>query len=418
MKIIHTADWHLGQRLQDFDRLAEHQLFLDWLLNVLKKESIDALLVAGDVFDTNHPPNAALAQYYNFLVNASQYCANLIIVGGNHDSPATLNAPHHLLKRLNIHVIGKACEDISQQIIPIKRGEKIVGVIAAVPFLRQRDIRRTTAGETYTEKVERIKQGIKNHYQALADLVAPYKAEGLPVVATGHLTAVGSGVTKEDISDSERAIYIGNQGNVGADVFPALFDYVALGHIHKPKLVDVNRPHIRYAGAPIPLSISEIKDKKQIVIVDWLYKTMNIICKPIPSFRKLLLLKGDLNTVLAAMQNFEEHSEVRPTLVEVRLELEKEEPSLHEQIKLVASQNELAVLRTKVQYKLHPTDLATQLEQQISLDDLTPLEVFLKKCENVNEAADEESDLVLTFKDLQVWMKEQGEEKVGKVGKL
>src|ERR1017187_6057793 len=104
IKVLHTADWHLGKRFEQIERTEEHQFFLDWLIDKLTDEHIDVLIVAGDIFDTGTPSNTAFKQYYSFLWKVkSTCCREVIIIGGNHDSVTTLNAPKDLLKVFNVH---------------------------------------------------------------------------------------------------------------------------------------------------------------------------------------------------------------------------------------------------------------------------------------------------------------------------
>ena len=104
--LLHTADWHIGQRLHENTRDEEHSLFFNWLLEQIQTHQPHALVVAGDVFDTAYPANSAYKLYYNFLSQAHQICPHIIIVAGNHDSPFTLNAPSQLLSSFNISVVG------------------------------------------------------------------------------------------------------------------------------------------------------------------------------------------------------------------------------------------------------------------------------------------------------------------------
>lgn len=252
MRILHTADWHLGARLVERDRLPEHAAFLDWLIETLRSENIDALLVSGDVFDAANPPQDAVALYFDFLKRlADLKTVKAVITGGNHDSASHLNAPRELLRRFEVHVFGHA-------------GDNIVDlggvVVAAVPFLRERDLRQAAAGETITAVHEQVRTAIRAHYAA--QLAACREiANSRPIIAMGHLTVLGA-----TTSDSERDIHIGNLGAVGADLFNG-FDYTALGHLHRPQCVAGNET-IRYSGSLIPLSFSEASDTKSVVIIE------------------------------------------------------------------------------------------------------------------------------------------------------
>ncbi|MBE7496778.1 MAG: exonuclease subunit SbcD [Verrucomicrobiaceae bacterium] len=253
MRILHTADWHLGARLVERDRLPEHAAFLDWLLETLRSEKIDALLVSGDVFDAANPPQDAVALYFDFLKRlADLKTVKAIITGGNHDSASHLNAPRELLKRFDVHVFGHAGET---NVVDLGGA-----VVAAVPFLRERDLRQATAGETTTAVHEQLRAAIRAHYAAQLAACRDL-AQGRPVIAMGHLTVLGA-----TTSDSERDIHIGNLGAVGADIFSG-FDYTALGHLHRPQKV-AGLETIRYSGSPIPLSFSEAADAKSVVILE------------------------------------------------------------------------------------------------------------------------------------------------------
>ncbi|WP_241836938.1 metallophosphoesterase family protein [Salinivibrio kushneri] len=113
LKIIHTSDWHLGHQLHGYDRQYEHQAFLDWLKQCLIDEQADALLVAGDVFDSANPPASAWRMLYRFLADIAKALPdlNVVITGGNHDSPSKLDAPHELLKAFDLHLIGAIARD-------------------------------------------------------------------------------------------------------------------------------------------------------------------------------------------------------------------------------------------------------------------------------------------------------------------
>lgn len=252
MRILHTADWHLGARLVERDRLPEHAAFLDWLIDTLRSEKIDALLVSGDVFDAANPPQDAVALYFDFLKRlADLKTVKAVITGGNHDSASHLNAPRELLRRFDVHVFGHA-------------GDNIVDlggvVVAAVPFLRERDLRQAAAGETITAVHEQVRAAIRAHYAAQLAACRDL-AQGRPIIAMGHLTVLGA-----TTSESERDIHIGNLGAVGADLFSG-FDYTALGHLHRPQRV-AGIETIRYSGSPIPLSFSEAADAKSVVIIE------------------------------------------------------------------------------------------------------------------------------------------------------
>lgn len=375
MRILHTADWHLGARLVERDRLAEHAVFIDWLIETLRFEKIDALLVSGDVFDAANPPQDAVALYFDFLKRlADLKTVKAVITGGNHDSASHLNAPRELLKRFDVHVFGHAGEN---NIVDLGGA-----VVAAVPFLRERDLRQATAGETITAVHEQVRTAIRAHYAAQLAACRDL-AQGRPVIAMGHLTVLGA-----TTSDSERDIHIGNLGAVGADLFEG-FDYTALGHLHRPQKV-ASIETIRYSGSPIALSFSEAADAKSVVIIDTqagqtaeVGRPQNLDPKnsslrpsnlcgvkilPVPITRALVRVKAVRATLATDLANV-------PTgaWTEVTVKLDAPEPDLDRQVREVAA-GRFEVL--KVLADLPYTATTPWQPTGPTLHDLQPRDVF------------------------------------------
>jgi len=298
MKVLHTADWHLGHRLHEQSQVEEQLLFLDWLEDYIKTKAIDVLLVSGDVFDSGSPSNQSLHMYYNFLMKLQKTnCKSVIITGGNHDSPGTLNAPKDLLKALSIHVVGKASEHIEDEVFELNINNENV-IIGAVPFLRDGDIRRATAGETFEELTDKYKTALIQHYDRVATHCNKINTTKAPVIAMGHLFAMGGSV-----SDSEQNIYVGTLGHIGAADFPSDFDYVALGHLHRPQIVGGNEK-VRYSGSPNVLSFSEINyDKKVILLTLEQNKIASITDDIIPNFRNIQRISGTLQDCMSQFPN-------------------------------------------------------------------------------------------------------------------
>ena len=306
MRVLHTADWHLGQHfLTGHERLAEQRAFLNWLLDAVRTAGVEALVLAGDVFDTTSPSHAAQELYYDFLVRLQGTgCRDVVIVGGNHDSPTLLNASRSLLRALRIHVVGGVPADTNEQIISLNTNNGQPGlVVCAVPFLRDRDLRLAVAGETPEARQARIRDSIAGHYRALSEheRVRGWRERDVPVLATGHLYAAGG----EAREGAERDVHIGGLGVVGAEHFPAAFDYVALGHLHRPQVVG-GRAHIRYSGAPVPLSFTEADDKQQVLLLDFAGAGPPAITPlPVPVARRLQRFHGGLDEVEAAILAFD-----------------------------------------------------------------------------------------------------------------
>jgi exonuclease SbcD len=386
MLILHTADWHLGARLVERDRLPEHAAFLDWLIETLRSEKIDALLVSGDVFDAANPPQDAVALYFDFLKRlADLKTVKAVITGGNHDSASHLNAPRELLRRFDVHVFGHAGEN---NVVDLGGA-----VVAAVPFLRERDLRQATAGETITAVHEQVRAAIRAHYAA--QLAACREiADGRPVIAMGHLTVLGA-----TTSDSERDIHIGNLGAVGADLFES-FDYTALGHLHRPQKV-ASIETIRYSGSPIPLSFSEAADKKSVVILDLQNhssapillparasdrqenggRRIEIQTLPIPPTRQLIRATVNRATLAADLQTVPAGS-----WAEITVKLDAPEPDLDRQVREAVA-GRFDVL--KVLADLPATAATPWQPTGPALHDLQPSDVFRELLQEKQLPSDE-----------------------------
>jgi len=301
MKFLHTSDWHIGRSLYGRKRYDEFSAFLDWLAGFIEARGMDALLVAGDVFDTGTPSNRAQELYYGFLRRVSASCCrHVVIIAGNHDSPSFLNAPKEILKALQVHVVGAFTGNPEDEVLVLKGPSgNPEAVVCAVPYLRDRDIRIAEAGESLEDKNMRLIQGIKTHYAEIAGLAEEKRKPfgDIPVVALGHLFAAG-GKTLE--GDGVRELYVGSLARVGKEVFPPAFDYVALGHLHLAQTVGGD-PRIRYSGSPIPMGFGEAGREKKVIRVEFQGRVPEISEHPIPCFQVLERISGDMEKILGRL---------------------------------------------------------------------------------------------------------------------
>ncbi|RMG78202.1 MAG: exonuclease subunit SbcD [Bacteroidetes bacterium] len=375
MKILHTSDWHLGQKFLSRDRLDEHRQALDFLAELIETESVDALIVAGDIFDVYNPPNHARELYFGFLKKmVRSTCQQVVITAGNHDSPSMLAASKEILQLLDIQVIATPSDDPKDQIIELKTKAGDLGaVVAAVPFLRDEDIRKSVAGQTDLERSQQLKQAIADHYARLADCIAQtYPNHQVPVIATGHLYAKGA-----QASDKQDNIYIGNIENIDAGQFPAIFDYVALGHIHRAQPVG-GLGHIRYSGSIIPLSFSETKDEKSVYIVEFDDSNKpEIRAIPVPVTRRLKTIEGSFEEVKKRLSVFALKARAATPWVEIIVHSDEPKQNILHNIQHFARDLEVEILKIQVLRKdaaeadwSHYTDLAH----------VDHFEVFEKKC--------------------------------------
>ena len=217
MKILHTADWHLGQTFYEYDRREEHFHFLEWLKQQIKQHEIDVLLIAGDVFDSPNPSAESQRVYYRFLreVTSENPSLQIVIIAGNHDSAARLEAPNPLLEDMNIIVRGTVRRnaegdiDLQHLIVPLYTEGKVTAYCLAVPYLRQGDY---PSAENYSKGVQQL-------YEQLFNKV---KEKGIPVVAMGHL--------------------------------------------HRSQRVS-HRENVRYSGTPMPMSFAEKNNASGVVMI-------------------------------------------------------------------------------------------------------------------------------------------------------
>ena len=393
MKILHTSDWHLGHRLLDQSQLEEQSLFLEWLPDYIEANSIDVLLISGDIFDVGVPSANAQKLYYDFLIRLHHSCCReVIITGGNHDAPSTLNAPKELLNALSIRVVGKATEPISDEIFKLTRDNEEL-IVAAIPYLRDQDIRRAVAAETADEIVNRYKTALISHFDEAAESCERMKSANTTVIGMGHLFAVGGRT-----SESEQSIYVGNLGDIGAEDFPTVFDYVALGHLHRAQRVG-GREHIRYSGSPYVLSFSETNQEKKIILIET-GKPLIITETTIPVFRKILQLEGSVESCKAQLEKLDEENNSLTPWVEVILNNEKEAATGYREINKFAEHLKSEVLKITVKDEKKIDRLKSLVENAQHITGFKPLDVFKLRCEEQNLDLNERPEMLDAFNEI------------------
>lgn len=427
MRILHTSDWHLGHRLYDRDRTAEHRAALAWLLEVIEDQKVELLVVAGDVFDTMNPSNTARGLYYNFLGELQKTsCKAAVIIGGNHDSPSLLDAPAELMRHLNLHVVGGAKSDLDDQVFLLEASEGAAAgakgerggavLVAAVPYLRDRDLKYSIAGESPEDRKQRMRAAILTHYQEIGVAVeAKRKGTKIPILATGHLFAAGS----EDAEDKASHIYLADKNNIEAGQFPVSFDYVALGHIHQAQRVG-GKENIRYSGSLVPLTFGEARQPQSVCVFDLSQAGQNVEVQKItvPRFRGLKSIRGTAEKVLSELKALTLVSKALDVVklapwVEVRVETAHPLPLLREELQAVITAVESTddspkpeILRTSL---IRP-DTASSSPELITrnLSELDPEDVFYQLCHNgeTTEKREDYKDLLASFRELRNWMNE------------
>ncbi|EKF54421.1 nuclease SbcCD subunit D [Galbibacter marinus] len=384
IRILHTADWHIGQLFHEYDRSYEHQQFLNWLLETLTTQEIDVLLVSGDVFDLSNPSAASVKLFYSFLNQAVRQNPELqiIVTAGNHDSASRLESPKPLLESSNIHIIGlvqkdrNGAIDYSNLTIPIKdkQGNTAIWCIAA-PFLRMGDYPSVpNCSNPYTE-------GVNSFYKEAYTYAASKKEEGQSIIAMGHLHAQQAEVG--DLDNTERLI-MGGVESISAAAFDTGIRYVALGHIHKAQRIG-GKEHIRYSGSPLPMSFSETNYKHQVIVFDIKEdKIENLHSIEIPvsvPLKRTPTVHSSLTEVLNALKQLEPFtgdSNTAPYL-EVRVLLEGPEPGLRHKVETALQGKNYRLAKIDVRYAASSSkSKESKVISSEELKELQPMEVLDK----------------------------------------
>lgn len=377
IRILHTADWHLGQTFFGYDRTAEHEYFLQWLANTIQVNKIDALLVAGDVFDISNPSAAAQRMFYRFIhrVTTENPLLQLVIVAGNHDSAARLEAPLPLLQEMRTEIKGVVHRkdgeiDYDDLIVPLRNRQGAVEALCmAVPFLRQGDYPAvSTTGNAYAE-------GVRNLYSCLLQRTWECRTDGQSIIAMGHLQATGAEIAERDYS--ERTV-IGGLECISPDAFTEQIAYTALGHIHKSQRVS-GRENVRYAGSPLPMSFAEKHYRHGVVMVTldegWAVEIKKLEA---PLLVPLLTVPASgaasPDSVLTELRLLPEPEGEAPYL-EVKVLLDEPEPMLRQQIEGELSDKNYRLSRIVSVYRTPDSTSVEEVEAGGGLKEMSPLEI-------------------------------------------
>ncbi|UAY91039.1 exonuclease subunit SbcD [Pectobacterium polaris] len=397
MRIIHTADWHLGQYFYTKSRAVEHQAFLNWLIVQVEQHQVDAIIVAGDIFDNGSPPSYAREMYYSFVVALQRTGCQLIVLGGNHDSVAMLNESRELLACLNTRVIACASDDPAQQVLLLENRQKQPGaLLCAIPFLRPRDVLTSKAGQSGDEKQLALQEAITAHYQQCYQLACQKRDElglPLPIIATGHLTTIGA-----TASESVRDIYIGTLDAFPAQAFPPA-DYIALGHIHRPQRVTQSE-HIRYSGSPIPLSFDELNSEKSVCLVSFASDASpqtppQIDILPIPMTQPMQLIKGSLSDIEKQLVTFQNYQGDKPVWLDIEINTQDYLSDMQKRIQAMTENLpvEVLLLRRTREQRLQ----AITRQDKETLNELSVHDVFERRLVTETDMEDSRQQRVRTL---------------------
>ncbi|UTR09733.1 exonuclease SbcCD subunit D [Evansella sp. LMS18] len=258
MRLLHTADWHLGRTLEGRDRHPEHEAFLEELQQIVKDENIDAVLLAGDVFDSVNPPAKSEELFYESMARLTAGGdIPVAVIAGNHDHPDRLGAARSLIKKQNISVLGYPSEEKMRIYVP--RQDQFLN-IAALPYPSESRLK-----ESFVEEGD--EEGLRDAYdvriQKIFEELTKDFTDKEVNVAMSHLFVAGGSST-----ESERPIEVGGAYTIRGVSLPGNVQYTALGHLHRPQNIKHSKKPARYSGSPLALSFSEAGYAKSVTVVD------------------------------------------------------------------------------------------------------------------------------------------------------
>jgi exonuclease SbcD len=383
LKILHTADWHVGQSLGGYPRLAEHRIALAQLVAIAAEEEVDAIIVAGDIFDTQSPKAEAETLVYETFARLTKALpqASIILVAGNHDQAARIEAPSPLYRAFLIHAIGsvgrrEGAFDIDKHLIALRnrRGETAAYCLA-LPYPRAVDLPGLASGgdEEGSPTVREVRR-----LYAEATEAALSRSGGLPVIATGHLHVLGA----IESEGAERAIIVGGQHAAPADIFDPRLAYVALGHLHRPQRV--GRDTIRYSGSLFPLSATERGYEHGVSIVSIEGSDVSVrhrrIDRPAPFLRLPdtgAMAPDAAKVALAALALDPATPEGLRPLVQLSLRLEGPYPGLEAELDSLAAAFPIRFLGHSVELPPTAGDALTALDASpVPLGERDPADLF------------------------------------------
>ncbi|MCG5244284.1 exonuclease SbcCD subunit D C-terminal domain-containing protein [Azospirillum doebereinerae] len=407
LRVLHTADWHLGQTLHGVARDPEHARFLDWLLDRIGEHGVDALVIAGDVFDGQNPPIPALALFYRFLARAKTRfpALDVVVLAGNHDSASRLEAPSPLMKEMGVQVVGALpCDgdglfDPAAMVVPLHdRDGAVAARCVAMPYLRPSDL-PTPEDEEGTDP---LIEGVRRLYERAGAAGRAAIRPGEALILTGHCYMRGG-----SLSDlSERKILGGNLHALPVEIFPEDAAYVALGHLHRAQAVG-GREEVRYSGSPLPLAIDEEPYPHQVVLAEFAGgRLVGRESLRVPRFVAIRRIPGNgrfatPDEALDALRRLD-LDEALPRdswpFLELSVALPEPRPALRDEVEAVLAGQPVRLLKLSIRLTGSGEALADSAPV-IELADLAPEDVF-RRIHRRSHEADPAPALMAAFHEL------------------
>ena len=346
MKFFHLSDLHLGKRVNEFPMLEDQRHILEEILRLAEEERPDAILIAGDVYDRSTPGVEAVQLLDQFLVRLSGLGLSVFVIAGNHDSAERMAFASALLAQSNVHISQVYAGTLSPITLRDEHGPFHVWLL---PYLKPATVRPHFEGREISSCSDALAAAL-----GAADIDASAR----------NILAAHQFVTGAVTSESEE-LYVGGSENVDASLFAA-FDYVALGHVHRPQMIE--RETLRYSGTPLKYSFSEVNHKKSLTVVEMGSKgDVAITERPLTPLRDMRDLRGTY-AELTSRQNYINTN--TDDYIHVTLTDEEDEP------------NAMAKLRSiypnlmRLEYDNKRTRTNAFVESAVGLDKKTPMEFF------------------------------------------
>ncbi len=388
MKILHTSDWHLGVSADQAPRREEHKKFIDWIIDYINEHNIEVLVHAGDTFHHMQPSARALTLYYEFLARCSTETKlkQMIVTGGNHDSPSRIDAPSSILEALNIHVIGGLLGDEStwdRCLCPVYADDgHVEAVILAVPYIHESRLGVHSIGLTPREVRDSMIDKFSHLYSKMADL-AEKAYPDVPLIATGHLTCYPDGVGEVEGAYYTPIHLIESLGSLPPKIFDPRYSYVALGHIHQK--IEIPAANAWYPGSPVPTDVTEARTPRHILVVDVDPEKPRAFAQvtevEVPNWRSVFEISGSIDEIFEKTKILEWDQDLIPYLY-LNAEVEAPMPDAMQRLDEVLDTFDKGKRPRVVRYKETLTSLTNltgedpSIFKHIPLNDLSPAEVF------------------------------------------
>lgn len=302
MKFLHTADLHIGKKLFELSLIEDQKYILEQIAGIAEKEQVDAVLIAGDVYDRAVPSTEAVSLLDSFLTGLQEKGIPVIMISGNHDSPERVAFADAILEKQGLYIAGNYQEPLKTVVLEDEYGPVH---FVCMPFVKPAVTGSSTGAEAVEHMLSKLPMTLSMHQR---------------YVLLTHYFVVGEQGEVPDLSDSETDVNVGGLDSVPVSLFQN-FCYVALGHIHKPQQIgklqqignperanklqgihapqEINKSHVHYSGSPLKYSFSEARGEKSVNIVELNENGVEKVTRyPLKPLREMRCIKGRLEELM------------------------------------------------------------------------------------------------------------------------